>query len=268
MKIKINKIGGPFQHSASSHPWDLPDYVEWVTDNSASVSIHMDEAIFQEPKNGAINYAWLVESSAIIPQIIEHLKLNIGLIESRFEAIFTHDRRLLEFSDKFRWSPQTSRTWIKEKNIKRKTKLISMIASRKVMCPGHQLRQQVIEHFQGKIDHFGSGFKNIATKEEGLSDYCFSIAMENDNYPSNISEKIVDCFATGTIPVYWGPDTVVDHFNPEGIIKLDNNFALEQLSPDYYISKFDAVKDNYLRAMEIPLIEDYLYLNYIRNRVN
>ena len=268
MKIKINKIGGPFQHSFGSHPFDNPTYVDWVQDLSASISIHMDEAIFVEPKSNSINYAWLVESSAIIPQIIELLKRNLHVIESRFEAIFTHDQRLLDLSDKFKWCPQTSRTWIKAKGISRKIKLVSMIASRKVMCPGHQLRQQVVEHLRGRVDHFGTGFKSITSKEEGLSDYCFSIAMENDNYPSNISEKIVDCFATGTIPVYWGPDTVVDHFNADGIIKLDSNFTLEQLNLDYYISKFDAVKENYIKAMEIPLIEDYLYVNYISKRVN
>lgn len=264
MKVKINKIGGPFQHSPASHPSDIPYYVEWVNDNSASISIHMDEAIFIEPKKGVISYAWLVESSAIIPQIIEHLKQNLSLIETRYEAIFTHDRRLLGLSKKFQWCPQTSKTWIKDKGLKRKTKLVSMIASRKVICPGHQLRQQVIEHFRGRIDHFGAGFNRIETKEEGLSDYCFSIAMENDNYRSNISEKITDCFAMGTIPIYWGPDDVGEYFNQDGIITLDNSFSLDMLSIDYYLSKLDAVKDNYARAINTPLIEDYIYLNYFR----
>ena len=36
-----------------------------------------------------------------------------------------------------------------------------------------------------------------------------------------LTEKLTDCFACGTIPVYYGTAGVAQYFNPEGIIFLD-----------------------------------------------
>ena len=49
----------------------------------------------------------------------------------------------------------------------------------------------------------------------------FSFAVENANYPTYFTEKLTDCFACGTIPVYYGTAGVAQYFNPEGIIFLD-----------------------------------------------
>ena len=53
-------------------------------------------------------------------------------------------------------------------------------------------------------------------KVETLSEYKFSICFENTAYPGYVTEKIIDCLAAGTIPIYIGaPD--IDNFVPSGI---------------------------------------------------
>ena len=60
-------------------------------------------------------------------------------------------------------------------------------------------------------------------KEDGLCDYMFSVAIENGEYETYFTEKILDCFATGTIPVYLRAPDIENHFNMDGIITLSDN---------------------------------------------
>ena len=58
----------------------------------------------------------------------------------------------------------------------------------------------------------------ITNKTEFLSSYKFSIAMENSEGDGYISEKIIESFISGTIPIYYG-DYMIDEFiNPKSYI--------------------------------------------------
>ena len=72
---------------------------------------------------------------------------------------------------------------------------------------------------------------------------------------------------TGTIPIFYGIENISDFFNTDGIITLNDDFKIEDLSFDLYESKLDAVKDNFRRAMDMLVSEDYLYLKYIKNGI-
>ena len=89
----------------------------------------------------------------------------------------------------------------------------------------------------------------------------FSIAIENGNYETYFTEKLLDCFATGTIPVYLGAPDIGEYFNKDGIIDLTDEF---DVSEEIYYSKMDAIKDNLERAKEMEVLEDYLYLRYLK----
>ena len=104
----------------------------------------------------------------------------------------------------------------------------------------------------------------IKRKEEGLNNYMFSIALENAQYSTDITEKILDCFATGTIPMYWGAPDIGDFFNKDGIIIWTDDFDINQLNEDVYYSKMDAIKDNFERYMNIIPSEDLLYEEMIK----
>ena len=141
---------------------------------------------------------------------------------------------------------------------------MSIIASNKRLCNEHIYRQEIIKKYSGKCDHFGRGYNEIANKADGLRDYCFSFALENGTYPNMFSEKITDCFMTGTIPIYYGIDNIGDYFNTDGIIKLTDDFNIEDLSFELYNSKLEAIKDNFDRGFNLLLPEDYIYINFIK----
>jgi hypothetical protein len=166
-------------------------------------------------------------------------------------------------SDIFILTQCSGKSFLNRGEIYQKTKLVSMIASNKRMCQEHLYRQEIIKKFSGQCDHFGRGFNGIKDKEDGLKDYCFSFALENATYPNMFTEKITDCFMTGTIPIYYGITNIGDYFNTDGIIMLNDSFKIEDLTFELYNSKMDAVKENLKLSMDLLLSEDYICRNFL-----
>jgi hypothetical protein len=94
----------------------------------------------------------------------------------------------------------------------------------------------------------------------------YSVCVENDEHDTYFTEKILDTFATGTIPIYKGTRKVVDHFNENGILFLDD-INLNDLTPELYYSKIDAVKENFEKVLSLNVLENYMYDKYIINYV-
>ena len=128
----------------------------------------------------------------------------------------------------------------------------------------------------GKVDHYGRGFANElpwsyeyngieeSGKLIGLKDYRFSFAFENENYDSAFCEKLTDCFATGTVPIFWGSPNIGEYFDLDGIIIFDENMDVDSLSEELYLSKMDSIKRNFQLSIDLPSSEDYIYLNYLK----
>ena len=66
----------------------------------------------------------------------------------------------------------------------------------------------------------------------------FSVTIENDKYETYYTEKLTDCFATGTIPIYWGCLNISQYFNPKGIVILNTNNLFEIINK-YRIKKWE-----------------------------
>jgi|TARA_R110002020_G_scaffold333507_2_gene548913 hypothetical protein len=268
-KKKFNLIGGPFQHAITSTLWKTSKNIEWeFNSKNNDTSFYVDKEVFlalQDKDDGRKKYGWLLESRSIVPGLVEQVIEHKEVLLEVYEAIFTHDQRLLSLDDKFKWCPAYG-SYIDEPKIHEKTKLVSMVTSNKNLTPLHALRNSLANKWKDSLDLYGRGYQEIDKKEEGLTPYMFSIAIENDIYETYFTEKIIDCFATGTIPVYLGPPNVGDHFNSDGIIYLTEDFDLNDLSEELYISKKEAIQDNYQRALEYDVLEDWIYGRYFSDK--
>jgi len=102
--------------------------------------------------------------------------------------------------------------------IHQKTKDVSMFVSNKNTMPGHKLRHKLLYELKYTgVDFYGQGAENyVSNKADGLRDYRFSIVIENSRESGYFTEKIVDCFLTGTIPIYWGDPDIGRHFMAGG----------------------------------------------------
>ena len=139
-----------------------------------------------------------------------------------------------------------------------------MICSDKQITEQQRFRASFALSNLDKIDVFGHIHNPIQKKEEGLNDYMFSVCIENGTYDTYFTEKLLDAFATGTIPIYKGTRNVVNHFNSEGILFLDD-INIDDLTEDLYYSKLDFVKENFEKVKELDILENWMYKNYLKN---
>ena len=262
----------------------VPKHVEWVHEGFNN---HMktfnnlestDETFYTEQliqlglndKTSAKKYAWLIEPRWYNPMSVE-IKKNPEVYIESYDAIFTHDKELLDIDPKFKfvWGQGSV---IEEVGLFEKTKLVSCVCSGKTMTEGHQLRLEIAKQLadSGQVDMYGEAFNYVLRKIDGIKDYMFSFAMENSCYESYFTEKLHDCFLTGTIPVYLGAPDIGDFYNLDGIIVMGRDdegsvvFDSEVLTEEYYYDHLDAVKDNYNRVLETQTSEDFIYVNYFQ----
>jgi hypothetical protein len=94
----------------------------------------------------------------------------------------------------------------------------------------------------------------------------FSVSIENDASEGYFTEKLTDNFVMGTVPVYYGSRKVVEkYFDPSGVIFLEDDPNLESLTVEKYQSMMPAIERNFELAMKLPLAEDYMWENYLKN---
>ena len=120
-----------------------------------------------------------------------------------------------------------------------------------------------------KVDGYGKACGNyIEKKADALTDYRYSIVVENGSSSFYFTEKILDCFASMTVPIYLGATKIGDFFNTDGIIMIDRNDSLSldgiiaSCSEKDYRDRLPAIKDNFERVQNYLSFEDYILDNY------
>ncbi len=241
-------------------------YFSWHWDEKkedSDITVFTDEHIKEAPYcNSKVKIAWLVEPPSVKP----HLYQMYDFLDNKFNFIFSYYYQITKKSEKFLFCPYGG-TWVytQDRKIYKKTKKLSIISSLKNSAPGHKIRIGAMNRFKEKMDLYGRGHNEISNKLEGLKEYMFSIAIENMKCPFYFTEKLLDCFLTGTIPIYWGSPNIERFFDTEGIIKfkdlneLDN--ILNWLSPELYYKKIDSIKRNFSIASSINNLEDNLWVS-------
>jgi hypothetical protein len=271
----MQAIGAPFLIEYSSNSNLKPKKFEW-TSGHAPFKVFIDSAIphgiHYTKKPGEKKVAWICESRSIfhswsVPRnIFDQL---LPEMEEAYDAIFFADKEYCKKSKKLHFAFAGSNLpWIKNQQIFTKSKLCSMFASSKRMTQGHQLRHQIAEALKNKIDVFGGAANTQRVGDNGspwpdksgqINDYMFQIVIENDKYETYFTEKLTDCFATGTIPIYWGAPDIGNYFNTDGMIIINDEIDLQKMTSEYYYSKLDAIKDNFDRVQKMQGSDDILY---------
>jgi len=115
-----------------------------------------------------------------------------------------------------------------------------------------------------QVDSGGRYLNNIG-KPEGVKDkidfqrdYRFSIALQDSCRNGYLDEKLINCFSSKTIPVFWGDQTVEEMFNKESFINLHNYDSLEGAIEE--IKRLDSDKNEYLRRLRIPAMKKPEYV--------
>ena len=204
--IDFNKGAVPY----FNNHWPVKD-LEYVGPFSKwdGITVFTDELCFNpvvDQIQSKYKIAWSIES----PAIKSHFSNHIYLVENKFDYIYTYTPK--SDNQKYKQS-YFGACWIVEENCKiyEKTKLLSIVASNKNYAPGHKLRHEIIsKNLHKNLELWGSGYKWFSDEPEDrlkpFKDYMYVIVVENCKHPNYFTDKIIDCFASGCIPIYIGPD--------------------------------------------------------------
>lgn len=267
--IKVNLIDTLTNHSEPAYgyrtfsPFVKPRHIDYCM-NGQEISVYTDKSLDRDRvirDNTRLKVAWLVECREVHPFAYD----SISKIHDVFDYVFTFDKHLLKMGDKFIKTPiASSRIIDKHSKVYRKRKDVSMIVSKKQWCSGHKFRHQIasrIKHHQ-ILDMWGEAFKPMpqGAKILSLAEYRYSVTVENSKDKNYFTEKLIDCFRTGTVPVYWGSDSISEHFNMDGIIYFSTmselEKAMESLTEENYNKRLPAIKENFELAKNWTSMDD------------
>jgi hypothetical protein len=250
-----------------------PKKVEWIKSdlertNVAVVTEGYFKRSFIRSLEFDYKFAWVIESKGIHPKAYRKIRR----LSHLFDAVFTHDRELIELGGNF-VQVYVGSSRVEDSDIGvsfEKKNLVSLIASEKKQTNGHQLRHEVAKSFDG-IDLWGRGYRKFESKREPLADYYYSIAIMNESYDYYFTEILIDCFIYKTIPIFWGCPNIADVFNPDGIIQFESlddlSRVLPTLTPDDYQRRIPAIEENYRIAIDNFMITDDLVADEIMKRI-
>ena len=225
--------------------------------NFKGVTIFTDRCIDHVKQiNSKYKVAWIMEPRALDPLCYGAVESNIDY----FDFVLTYDKLLHErFPDKAVWIPAdglfVDTETIFAQDLK-KTKEVSHIYSDKTLLPGHKLRHRIASQLKDNygIEYFGKGCNPVELKSSALADYRFSIVVENSRDKNYFTEKILDCFACRTIPIYWGAPNIFDFFDKDSIITFETIDELKQiittLNEELYNEKKESLHKNYLECLK------------------
>lgn len=267
MNQKLHIYDSLFGHAKSTSLENTPKYFQWERSYNPDLIFFSDSHLhYVDQINSKKKIAWLIETPSMSVYQYQFILRNY----EKFYKIFTHNKNLLENIKNTELLP-IGGCWINEQDQKiyDKNKNVSIIASGKNSFVGHMLRHEIISKISG-IDVFGFAYKKIDNKIEGLRDYKFSIVVENAKEDYYFTEKIIDCFVTGTIPIYWGCPSIGNFFDVNGIISFDNIEELQSILNNLegiYESKLESIKKNYDLSMQYRVGDDLIY-EKIKNEIN
>ena len=283
--IKIGLRDLEFEHiknPTSFCGYDPPAFFEWDRETPeknrvVSFSDRCLEEASDDKYKDCIRVAWRNE-----PFVIH--EYSYGNLESglhrHFQYCLTHNKSFINYlsnntSCQGIWYPNGG-SWFFKKRWgldREKNKLVSIIASNKTWTEGHRLRHEVIKKLRPKIDFIcGKGYMPVEDKMVAFDNFKYQIVIENCDCADYWTDKLIDCFATGVIPIFWGGDWLDKYFDIAGILRWKTTEGLEDIlntiNKEDYESRKQAIINNYDTALNhYAVVEDYLWNNFFKEIV-
>jgi hypothetical protein len=173
----------------------------------------------------------------------------------KFDLVLTYNESLFKLSNHEHFLPIGC--FVDELELE-KTNQISYIMSSKIMTNEHRMRFMILREVENsnKIGDFDfimhRNPPEIDSKNSYFVNAKFHITCENAIMPNMFSEKIIDCFRTRTIPLYYGCSNIENYFDQRGIIRFNTIEEFRQIckeiTPEWYDQRLPYIEENYQRA--------------------
>ena len=191
------------------------------------------------------------------------------IYKSKYTHLLTFHEELLETNKKARLFHCTN-SWVAGYVPEQKKFCVSTVVGgkRSIEMEGYAVRHDVWNvkmlitipidfYLSGNYKWSGGDYENekvLGDTKTPLFDSMFHVSIENTSIKNYFSEKIIDCFQTKTVPIYYGCKNIGDFFNIDGIITVtgmeDIIEACNSVTPELYYKMLPAMEDNYQRSMK------------------
>jgi hypothetical protein len=106
------------------------------------------------------------------------------------------------------------------------------------------------------IDGYGLMFGNSLrqSKFDILPEYKFCLCPENSVYDGYVTEKLIDAYAGGTVPIYSGDSSVAEDFNYNAFLNYQEIRDMQNFVE--HVSFFDRNTEAYRSVYERPLLDE------------
>lgn len=256
--MKYLKLVGPYESYGRPEMWDKDSNIQCVVDSYI---------LGNKETNPNKQVMLLIEPRSIQPNVYEQ----VPDLANRYKYVFTHDSKLLSTLPNAKpiiWGT----TWCRcEKP--NKTKLMSMVSSNKEMCELHIERKVIARKYKNKIDVFGTIDGGQFTDPiDVVKDYKYSVIIENYIDELWFTEKVLNCFATKTIPIYYGATKINEYFDEDGMIichsvgevemYIDYILSHQDIAEKMYKDKQKSIDINYELSKQYVNFEEWFYKTY------
>jgi hypothetical protein len=231
-------------------------------DCTKSVDVYIDQFTLDPIQEGTIRIVVLQDPiyRSLVPSIQGHIHCYTHLLTYWKDVLDTNPKaRLFHFPN----------SWVSGYMPKKEFSVSTVVGGKNFM-EGHALRHELWRnrdkitipkkfYLSGNSVHSHSfvhfdeadytGQLVLGASKEPLFDSMFHIAIENCSVANYFSEKIIDCFQTKTVPVYYGCTNIGEFFNKEGIFTASHlndiiSFC-NVLTPEVYESMLPAIEENF-----------------------
>lgn len=282
--MKVLLFDNTFSPSPSTVAGHTPKYWEYTTNPESDwqIALYTHEQIFSPKTPQEKSYGLLFESPAIRKDLYEGALKYLDVLRSKFTHIFTFHPDLLAADPRFFLFAPAYGYWVGmdfgggRLGINPKTEDVSCIASDKGFCQGHYVRQHINKWLDANklASCFGNSVgKPVNKVAEAIESFRFSVVVENCVCNNYFTEKLLNCFACGTIPIYVGCQNINVFFDVRGIIHIPsytnciNNIAniiymLKSNMQEEYEKKLPYAITNHQKVKQYSCIEDYVHEQY------
>jgi hypothetical protein len=248
---------------------EYPNLID--VDTEKDVDLFLDCFEYSNIPDGNIRIILLQEP--FNPELFRIVQNN----QDKYNYVLTYQEELLRNNPKSVFFMGTS-TWIKGYGFPKKKFGVSTLVGGKVnpAMMGYALRHKLwmaqdqitipkefflSSHCRWKGVNY-DGKLVLGDSKFPLFDSQFYIVIENTAIKYGFSEKLIDCFQTKTVPIYWGCTNTGDYFNSNGILVVCN---LEEiisicniLTPETYERLLPVLEDNYKASFKYCVYEEQL----------
>lgn len=271
--ITLNLFDNTFRHAVCSVAGKTPRSMRYERDQMAwaGVTLFVDGYLHLpvvDEVESRYKVGWLHEPPCLHPENYRDIPAH------KFDMILTYDPGLLAGGSPFRFAPYGG-VWLPhvEWGLRPKPELVSMLVGDKTATEGHRLRRRVADRLEATpVDFYGSRGTPVGygwkPRLRTLADYAFSLIVEPCRIDNLFTAWLLDCFAAGTVPVYWGCPNLAEFFDARGVLAFETeDEALEVvdgLDFDLYRSLLPYAAANLRAVYEYEITEDWLISHVLK----